>query len=110
MPDSTTATAQVPNTCTSAGKRPNKTSIFISGVNDIHAFQACSRVLCPCGLMAQLQSEKLMVVPSTAKGFSAVANALRSLGGREGVSFQTYSLTEDGCVRLFMKKLGKRMP
>ena len=45
--------------------------------------------------MAQLKSEKLMVVPSTADGFRAVVNALRSLNGKDGVSFHTITLQED---------------
>jgi len=34
MTDVTTASAQVTNTCIPAGKRPNKTPIFISGIRD----------------------------------------------------------------------------
>ena len=37
-PDGTTTNAQVANTCLSAGERPNKTPIFISGVRDTLAF------------------------------------------------------------------------
>jgi hypothetical protein len=51
-----------------------------------------------------------MVVPSTADGFRAVVNALPSLGGREAVSFHTYLLPEERCVRLLVKNLKKRMP
>jgi hypothetical protein len=35
---------------------------------------------------------------------------LQSLGEREGVSFHTFSLPADRCVRLLVKNLGKRMP
>ena len=45
-----------------------------------------------------------MVVPSTAVGFRAAVSSLRSLNGKEGVSFHT-TLTEDRCVRLLVKKL-----
>jgi hypothetical protein len=51
-----------------------------------------------------------MVIPSTEDGFRAMVSALRSLDGEKGVSFHTYSLPEDRCVRLLVKNLGKRMP
>jgi len=54
-PDGTTVNAQVPNPCHPAGQRPNKTSIFISGVNDTLSFLAWLRASCPRGLMAQLK-------------------------------------------------------
>ena len=66
-----------------------------------------------CGhpaLTAQFKSEKLMVVPSTADGFRAAVSALRSLDGREGVSFHTFTLPEVRCVRLLVKNLGRGMP
>jgi hypothetical protein len=84
MPDGTTNSAQVTNTCVLARQRPNKTPIFISGVRDTRAFLACLRASCPGGLTAQLMSEKWMVVPSTADGFRATVSALRSLDEREG--------------------------
>jgi hypothetical protein len=49
MPDGTTNSAQVTNTCVPAGERPNKMPIFISGVRDTHAFLACLRASCPGG-------------------------------------------------------------
>ena len=49
-----------------------------------------------------------MVVPSTAGGFRAAVSALRSLD--EGVSFHTFTLPEDRCVRLLVKNLGRGMP
>jgi hypothetical protein len=52
----------------------------------------------------------LIVVPSTADGFRATVRALRSLEGREGVSFHNFLLPEDCCVRLLVKTLGKWMP
>jgi hypothetical protein len=64
----------------------------------------------PRSLTAQLKGEKLMVIPSTADGFRATVSALRSLDGKEGVSFHTFSLPEDRCVRLLVKNLGKQMP
>ena len=79
MPDGTTINAQLYNTCLTAGERPNKTSITISGVRDIRAFLAWLRASCPHGLAAQLIAEKLLVVPSTANGFRAWVSALRSL-------------------------------
>jgi len=48
--------------------------------------------------MVQLKSEKLMVVPSTTDGFRAAVSVLRSLDGKEGVSFHTFTLPEDRCA------------
>jgi hypothetical protein len=111
MPDGATTYAQVATgSAASFGERSNKTPIFISGVNNTHSFLAWLRSSCPGGLTAQLKGEKLMVVPSTADGFRAVVSALRSLDGKEGVSFHTYTLPEDRCVRLLVKNLGWGMP
>jgi hypothetical protein len=51
-----------------------------------------------------------MLMPETADGFRATISALRSLGEDKGVSFHTFSLPEDRCVRLLLKNLGKRLP
>jgi hypothetical protein len=51
-----------------------------------------------------------MAVPSTANGFRPAVSSLRSLNGKEGVSFHTYSLPEDHCVPLLVKNVGRRMP
>jgi hypothetical protein len=51
-----------------------------------------------------------MVVPPIADVFQAVVSGLRSLDGREGVSFHTITLPEDRRVRLLVKNLGRRMP
>ena len=51
-----------------------------------------------------------MVVPSTADGFRAAVSSLRSLEGKEGVSFHNFTLPEDRCVRLLVKNLGRGMP
>ena len=109
-PDGTTTNAQVANTCLSAGERPSKTPIFISGVRDTRAFLTWLRGSCPGGLTAQLKAEKLMVVPSTANGFRAAVSALRSIDGGKGVSFHTFTLPEDRCARLLVKNLGRGMP
>jgi hypothetical protein len=50
-----------------------------------------------------------MVVPSTADGFRVAVSALRSLDGREGVSFHTFTLPKDRCVRLLVKNLSRGM-
>ena len=60
--------------------------------------------------MAQLKAERLMIVPSTADGFRAAVSALRTLDGKEGVSFHTFILPEDRCARLLVKNLGMGMP
>jgi hypothetical protein len=50
-----------------------------------------------------------MVVPSTVDGLRAVVSALRSLNVGEGVSFHTFTLPEDRCVRLLVKNLCRGM-
>jgi hypothetical protein len=57
-----------------------------------------------------MKGEKLMIVPGTADGFRATVSALRSLDGSNGVTFHTFSLAEDRCVRLLLKNLGRQMP
>jgi hypothetical protein len=99
-PIGTTENTHMTNTCVPAGQRPNKTHIFISGVADTRTFLTWLRASCPSDLTAQLKAEKLMVVPSTADGFRATVSDLRSLDGGEGVSFHTFSLPENRCVRL----------
>jgi len=81
-PDGTTPNAGVTNTCLPAGELPNKTPIFLSGVRDARTFLAWFQASCPGGLMAQLNAEKLMDVPSPAKGFKAAVSALRYLDVR----------------------------
>jgi hypothetical protein len=53
-----------------------------------------------------MKGERLMVVPETADDFRAAITALRSLDVSKGVSFQTFSLPENRCVRLLIKNLG----
>jgi hypothetical protein len=108
-PAGTTLHAQVATTCVPAGERPNKTSIFISGVSDTRAFLAWLRASCPSGLTAQIKGEKFMAVPSTADGFRAAVSLLRSLDGKVSVSFHT-TPPEDRCVWLLVKNLGLGMP
>jgi len=109
-PDGTNANAQVANACPPAEELPNKKPIFISGVSDTRSFLAWLRASCFGGLMAQLKGEKLMVVPSNADGFRAAVSALRSLDGKDGVIFHTFTLPEDRCARLLLKNLGRGMP
>jgi hypothetical protein len=49
-------------------------------------------------------------VLETAVSFRATSGALQSLDEIEGVSFHTFSFTEDQCVRLLLKNFGKRVP
>ena len=105
MPAGATEAGAVP-----AGERPNKTPVFVSGVNDTRGFLAWLRSKCPSSLSAQMKGEKLMIVPGTADGFRATVSALRSLDGSKGVTFHTFSLPEDRCVRLLVKNLGRQMP
>jgi hypothetical protein len=57
-----------------------------------------------------MKGDILMLVYETADGFRATIGSLRSLDGSEGVSFHTFSFSEDRCVSLLLKYLGKRMP
>jgi len=75
-PDGTTSNAQVANACLPAGERPNKMPIFISGFGNTCSFMAWLWASCPGGLTAQMKSEKLMVIPSTADRFRASDSAL----------------------------------
>jgi len=110
MSDGTTSKARVGNACLPAGERPNKMPIFISGVSDTRSFLAWLRASCSGGLMAHLNGEKLIVVPSTAHGFRAAVSALRSLDGKDGLSFHTFTLPQDRCARILVTNLGRGMP
>jgi hypothetical protein len=57
-----------------------------------------------------MKGETLMLVPKTADGSRVTIGAQRSLREDKGVSFHTFSLPEDRCVRLLLKNVGKRMP
>jgi hypothetical protein len=91
-------------------ERPNKTPVFISDVSDTRSFVAWLRASCPGGLTDQLKGENLMAVPSTADGFRAAVSALRSLDGKDGVSFHTFTLPGDRCARLVLKNMVRGMP
>jgi hypothetical protein len=64
----------------------------------------------PCNLTVQLKDEKLLVVQPTADGFRATVSALWFLAGKEDVSFHTFYPSEDRCVLLLVKNLGKWVP
>jgi hypothetical protein len=110
MPVGTTKSDQVANASLPAGESINNTLIFISGVDDTKAFPSWLRASCPSKLTAQLKTETLVVVPATADGVGAAVSALASLDGKSGVSFHTYSLLEDYCLRMQLKNIGKWMP
>jgi hypothetical protein len=61
-------------------------------------------------MTGQIKEEKLMLFRRNSKGFRVTVNALRSLDGSKGVSFHTFYLPEDRCVRLLVKNLSKHMP
>jgi hypothetical protein len=46
---------------------------------------------------------------TTADGFRATVIALRSLDGNKGLSLRTFCLLDDGCVRLLIKNLDRKM-
>jgi hypothetical protein len=93
-----------------AAERHNKTPIYVSGVVDTRDFLSQIRASCPSGLTAQIKWEKLMLVPHTAEGFRATVSMLRSPDVGGGMTFHTFSLPEDRCVRLLVRNLGRRMP
>jgi hypothetical protein len=51
-----------------------------------------------------------MLVSRTAEGIKASVNALRFPDVREGVTFHTFALPEERCLRLLVRNLGRRMP
>jgi hypothetical protein len=84
--------------------------VYVSVVKNPRSFLEWVRTKSASKLLAQMKSEYLMLVHETADVFRATVSALRSLGEGDGVSFYTFSLPEDRCVRLLLKNLGKRMP
>jgi len=111
MPDGATTNVQVAaSSAAHIGERQNKTPIYVTGVTDTRGFLAWLRASYQSGLSAQMKGEKLMLIPRTAEGFRATVSALRSLDGSKGVSFHTFSLPEDRCVRLLVKNLGRHKP
>jgi hypothetical protein len=60
--------------------------------------------------VAQMKGQILMLVHETADGFRTTIGALRSIDESKSVSYHTFSLPEDRCVRLLLKNVGKRMP
>ena len=103
MPAGTTQAEAFP-----AGELP-KTPSFVTGVNDTRCFFAWLKTLCPSSLSAQMKGKKLMNLPGTAEGFRATVSALQSFDGSKVVTFHTFSLLEDRCVRLLVKNLGRQM-
>jgi hypothetical protein len=111
MPDGATKNGQVASSIAApAAERHNKNPIYVSEVTDKRGFLTWIRASCPRGLSAQIKGEKLMLVLRAAEGFKAAVRALRSLDRSKGVSFHTFSLPEDRCVRLLVKNLGRHMP
>jgi len=50
-----------------------------------------------------------MVVPSTADVFRAAVRALRSLDMNDGVSFHSFTISEERCARIVVKNMGRGM-
>jgi hypothetical protein len=57
-----------------------------------------------------MKGEYPMLVLETADGFRTTISALRTLVEGEGVSFHIFPLSEEQCVRILLKNLGKLMP
>jgi hypothetical protein len=84
--------------------------VYVFGLKNTRRFLERIRAKSGSRLVAQMKEEILMLVTETADCFRATIGALRSLDEIEGVSFHTFSLPEDRCVRLLVKNLGKSMP
>jgi hypothetical protein len=106
----TISTAQVEKEVSPPGKRSNKTLVYVTGVRNTRRLPEWIHAKSGSRIVAQMKGEYLMLVPETADGFRVTIGALKSLGEGEGMSFHTFSLPEDRCVRLLLKNLGKRMP
>ena len=91
----------------SAFEGQNKAPIYVTGVTDTRGFVTWLRASCRIGLSAQTKGEKQMLVPHTTEGFSAAVSALRSLDGSKS---EFSHLSEDRCLRMLIKKLGRHMP
>jgi hypothetical protein len=50
-----------------------------------------------------------MLVPQITDSFRATGSALQSLNGNKGMSFHTFSLLKDHCVRMLVKNLDRQM-
>ena len=61
-------------------------------------------------MTAKIKGENLMVVPSTDDGLRVYVSTMRSLDWKEGVSFHTFTLVEERCVRFLVKNLVSGMP
>jgi hypothetical protein len=109
-PISTTSSSAQVEKVVPPGERRNKTPVYVSGVKNPRSFLEWARTKSATKFVAQMKGEYFMLVPETADGFWATIGALRSLGEGEGVSFHTFSVPEDRCVRLLLKNLDKRMP
>ena len=101
MSDGTTTNDHVANSSLPA---------FLLQVSTAPGILGVAAGILPQPTIGPAEGRKLVVVPATADGFRGAVSALRSLDGESGVTFHTYSLPEDRCVRLLIKNLGRRMP
>ena len=90
-------------------ERKYKNPSYVSGVPDTRGFLTRIRVSFHSGLSAQTKGQSLVLVPRTADGFRVAVSALWSYDGSKGVSFHAISLTDDLCVRLLFKNLGRQV-
>jgi hypothetical protein len=94
--------------CLPAGELPNETPIFIAVARDTRSFLPWLRESClPDGPTQGLEADDSTInrrrVPNRGQ-----RTAVPGLG--EGMSFQTFTLLEDRCVRFLVKNLGKGLP
>jgi hypothetical protein len=108
-PIGTTSTTAKVNMLVPPGERRSKAPVYVSWVKNTRKFQDWIRAKSQSKLVAQVKGEILMLAPEAADGFRATIAALRSLDASEGVSFHTFSISEDRCVLLLLKNVGMRM-
>jgi hypothetical protein len=108
-PTSTTPSSAQVEKVVPPGERRNETRVYVSGVKKPCNVLEWISTKSASKLVAQMKGEYLMLVPETADGFRTTIDALRSIGEGEGVTFHTFSLQEDRCMRLLLKNLGKRI-
>jgi hypothetical protein len=77
----------------------NKTPVYVSGVRNTSKVLEYIRANSSRKVMPQTKSDYIKLVPDTGDAFRATIGALWSLSKGELVSFHTFSLRDDRCVR-----------
>jgi hypothetical protein len=90
-------------------ERGNKSPVYVSEMRNRLEVLEWIGTKSGSRIVAQMRGEYIMLELVTADGFRATIGALKSLDEGEGVSFHTFPLPEDRCLRLLLKNLGKLM-